>query len=57
MNLLKFSDILPLVKDRNSCLEHKCKTMLVALPPNQIGKGKTGIKQVLEESSNEIARK
>ena len=57
MNLFKLNDILPLVTDRDSCLEHKCKTMLVPLPPSQIGKSKSGIKRILEESSNEIAKK
>jgi hypothetical protein len=57
MNLYKLSDILPQVKDRDSCLEHKRKTMLVPLPPNQIGKGTNGIKRMLQESSNELARK
>lgn len=57
MNLFKINDILPLVRDRDSCLEHKCKTMLVPLPPSQISKSKSGIKRILEESSNEIAKR
>lgn len=57
MNLLKVNDILPLVNDRDSCLEHRRQRILVPLPPNQIGKTKTGIKKILEESSNEIAKK
>ena len=57
MNLFKINEILPLVKDPQSCLEHQRKKMLVPLPPSQIGKGKNGIKRMLEESSNEIARK
>ena len=57
MNLYKLNDILPLVNDKNSCLEHKRQTLLVPLPPNQIGKTKAGIKRILEESSNEIAKK
>jgi len=57
MNLLKINDVLPLVKNKDSCLEHRRQTILVPLPPNQIGKTKTGIKKILEESSNEIAKK
>jgi hypothetical protein len=57
MNLYKLNDVLPLVNDKDSCLEHKRQTILVPLPPNQIGKTKSGIKKILEESSNEIAKK
>jgi hypothetical protein len=57
MNLYKLNEVLPLVNDKDSCLEHKCQTILVPLPPNQIGKTKSGIKRILEESSNEIAKK
>ena len=57
MNLLKLNDILPLVNEKDSCLEHKRQKILVPLPPNQIGKTKAGIKRILEESSNEIAKK
>ncbi|CAF0783995.1 unnamed protein product [Adineta steineri] len=57
MNLFKLSDVLPLVKDKDSCLEYKRQTILVPLPPNQIGKSKSGIKRILEESSNELAKK
>jgi hypothetical protein len=57
MNLCKINEVLPLVNDKDSCLEHKCKTILVPLPPNQIGKTKSGIKRMLEENSNEIAKK
>lgn len=57
MNLLKLNDVLPLVNERDSCLEHKRQKILVPLPPNQIGKSKTGVKRILEESSNEIAKK
>ena len=57
MNLCKINEVLPLVNDKDSCLEHKCKTILVPLPPNQIGKTKSGIKRMLEENSSEIAKK
>jgi len=57
MNLYKLNEVLPLVNDKDSCLEYKHQTILVPLPPNQIGKTKSGIKRILEESSNEIAKK
>jgi hypothetical protein len=57
MNFYKINEVLPLVNDKDSCLEHKRQTILVPLPPNQIGKTKLGIKRILEESSNEIAKK
>ncbi len=57
MNLYKLNEVLPLVNDKDSCLEHKRQTILVPLPPNQIGKSKSGIKRILEESSTEIAKK
>lgn len=57
MNLYKISEVLPLVQDKDSCLEHKRQTILVPLPPSQVGKTKSGIKRILEESSNEIAKK
>ncbi|CAF0778267.1 unnamed protein product [Rotaria sp. Silwood1] len=57
MNLYKLNDILPHINDKNSCLEYKCQTILVPLPPSQIGKPKTNIKRILEESSNEITKK
>lgn len=57
MNLYKINDILPLIDDKESCLEHKCQKILVPLPPSQIGKVKSSIKRILEESSNEITKK
>jgi hypothetical protein len=57
MNLCKINEVLPLVNDKDSCLEHKRQTILVPLPPSQLGKTKSGIKRILEESSNEIAKK
>ncbi|CAF1368167.1 unnamed protein product [Adineta ricciae] len=57
MNFYKLNEVLPLVKDRDSCLEHRSQKILVPLPPSQIGKSKAGIKKILEESSNEIAKK
>ncbi|CAF4558565.1 unnamed protein product [Rotaria sp. Silwood2] len=57
MNLYKLNEILPLINDKKSCLEHKCQTILVPLPPNHIGKPKRNIKRILEESSNEITKK
>lgn len=57
MNLYKLSEVLPWVTAENSCLEHRCQKLLLPLPPSQIGKKKAGIKRILEESSNEIAKK
>ncbi|UJR37467.1 hypothetical protein I4U23_030170 [Adineta vaga] len=57
MNLYKLNDVLPLVNDKHSCLEHRSQKILLPLPPSQLGKSKTGIKKILEESSNELAKK
>lgn len=57
MNLYKLNDVLPLISDKDSCLEYKCQKILIPLPPSQIGKSKSNIKRILEESSNEITKK
>ena len=57
MNLHKINEVLPLVDDKNSCLEHRYETILAPLPPKQIGKTKSSIKRMLEESSHEISKR
>jgi len=54
MDLCKLNDVLPLVKDSYSCLQHTRKTILIPLPPSHMNKVRLGIKQALNA---DIAKK